>query len=123
MKHTLSFGWLMASIGALALFSVKVHAQNANQAPTAFYSIHVEDLTAHDRDALQRQIDGMSDLKLVFTCVPAGIMVFAGENDSNRTATRQRALLVLNSRWAPSRITELDHGIREAETACAQTRN
>lgn len=123
MKHSFRFVWLIASISAIALFPAKACAQRGAGAAESHFAVRIADLTAQDRDALQQQVSGRTDLRLVYTCVPAGIMVFAGPQGTSKTMARQRALPVLQSRITGGRITELEQGIAEAEAACAQFRN
>lgn len=85
------------------------------------YAVRVPGLTAEDRDAVQRDLQGRTDLKLVYACVPAGVLVFESATGEAKQQARQRAWPMIEA----TRKTheELTGGLAEAETACAQARN
>lgn len=123
MKQIIRFVWLMALTSAIALCPRKAHAQRAAEHPDVNYAVRIAGLTAQDRDQVQQELSHRTDLRLVYACVPAGILVFAGQQGTPKSVARQRALPVLNARIGASRITDLEQGIAEAEAACAQIRN
>lgn len=123
MKQYFSFTWLMALVGIAAFNPESANAQHPERGQEAQFVIHVDNLTAQDRDALQQQLSRRADLRLEFSCVPAGILVFAGQQGEAKAITRQRASTLLTARFSASRITELSHSMADAEAACAQLRN
>ncbi|MBK7944305.1 MAG: hypothetical protein IPJ85_02885 [Flavobacteriales bacterium] len=120
MKQLLRFGWMMAASLLLLLpFGLKAQSGNPN---TGHYAVRVIGLTAADRDALQQDLKGRNDLKLVFACIPAGVLVFASQAESKQVV-EQRALPLLEAKAHRSRIEELTGGLADAEDACTQARN
>ncbi|HRH38528.1 MAG TPA: hypothetical protein PK760_09290, partial [Flavobacteriales bacterium] len=78
MKKHMLFVWCLTLMVIATLVPKQLRAQAAAQAGQHF-AVHVEGLTNEDRDAVQKQLHGRQDLKLVFACVPAGIMVFEAD--------------------------------------------
>lgn len=111
------------ALAALAiLLSTRSFAQtSAGSDPT--FTVRVEGLTSQERDAVNTDLEARNDLKLVFACVPAGILVFRGESGTTRTSTRAKAVSLMQSRLSTTRLAETTGGIAEAEQACAQQRN
>ena len=121
MKQLQLFGRITAITALFLLLNTDVIAQSAGDEHR--YAVKIQGLTTEDRDALQRQLAGHSDLKLVFACVPAGILVFESTTNGTREQVKQRSLPMVQPHIRAERITELDHGLADAETACAQQRN
>lgn len=120
MKHFKGFAAIMA-VWAVLLLAPAAQAQSPGT--DGLYAVRIEGMKAADRDALQGQLRQRADLHLVYACVPAGILVFAAQGAADREATKERATPLLRSRMAGARITELEHGLAEAEAACAQLRD
>ncbi len=106
---------LLCSIGSLC-------AQDRQAQPHQF-AIQVEGLTSDDRDALQRECDAHHDLRIVFACVPAGIIVIEDRNTTSIQETKQRAMPLMNARMSGKRVEIVDHDLAWAEQACAEMRN
>ena len=96
-------------------------AQNASPAVASAIFV-VDGLTADMRDGLQRDLATRNDLKLVFACVPAGILVFEGHTGSHEQLY-DRLTPVLEQRISRQRIVMLDTGRSSVEQQCAEARN
>lgn len=110
----------------LAFCAAGLHAPAVQaQAPghDGLYAVRIAGMKPTDRDALQGQLRQSTDLHLVYACVPAGILVFDTPGNTDREVTKQRATPLLRSRLPDARIVELEHGLAEAEAACAQLRD
>ena len=119
-KHIL-VGWMV--LIALTILTPNPSSAQSSTGNDAYFTLRVEGLTSQERDAVNSDLQSRSDLKLVFACVPAGIMVFAGEMNSTRTSTRQNTLALMQARMTTTRMSEEPLGIAEAEAVCAQQRN
>jgi hypothetical protein len=104
----------------LACITCTVKAQSA--APV--WGVHVSGLTAEERDALNLDLQASGGARLVYACVPAGILVLE-DADATRSAAETRAVLM--SRIAAvvpqGRITEEGLTQRTAEERCSNARN
>lgn len=116
------FGWMLAAAAAILLSTAEANGQSAPQNRRT-YAVQVEGLTAQDRDAVTRSLAIEPGLKLVFACVPAGLLVFEATEGGTRAMAKDRSLPLMRARIPSARITEVDHGLQEAEEACAQQRN
>lgn len=123
MKQIPGFGWMTALLSAILLIAQDLKAQIPSVVSDGALTVHIDGLTTQDRDAIQQRLGDRSDLKLVFACVPAGIMVFTAEAGVQKSIIRQRAIPELSTRIDASRITEMQQSIAESESACAQARN
>ncbi|MFN3876223.1 MAG: hypothetical protein ACK4L7_09980 [Flavobacteriales bacterium] len=121
MKQRKCFGGLLAA-GLLFLLPYCLNAQ-ATHTEDRTYAVRVQGLKSEDRDALQRDLNDRADLRLVFACVPAGVLVFEGAPAETRQQARQRALPMLEAKALQGRLEELAGGRVEAEAACANARN
>lgn len=122
MKKQMLFVWWVTLMVIATLLPAESRAQSATP-PARQFAVQVQGLTSEDRDAVQAQLRGRQDVRLVYACVPAGILVFEGDANSTRLQAKQRALPLLQARIAGKHSTDLDHGIAQAEAACAQLRN
>jgi len=113
---------MLAVAAAILLSSIEAQGQSGSQGHRT-YAVQVEGLTTQDRDALTRSLAAEPGLKLVFACVPAGLLVFEATEGGPRSMAKERSLPVMRARIHAARITEVDHGLSEAEEACAQQRN
>lgn len=114
---------MTALLSAILLIAQDAKAQVPSADFDGAFTVHIDGLTAQDRDAIQQRLGKRSDVKVVFACVPAGIMVFTSEGGAQKSITRQRAITALSQRVEASRITEMQQSIAESESACAQARN
>lgn len=94
------------------------------QVPTtsATSVVHVKGLTAAQRDALQQGARTSGAPKLVYACVPAGILVFEAQGTGTQEL-RNMTLANVRQHAASRDITELPISLAEAEARCAQARN
>lgn len=111
-----------AAIACLFLVDAPCAAQSSSPEPNAC-TVRIEGLTSKDRDALQAMLKGRTDLRLVFACVPAGLLVFEPEPGEPKSAAVQRAMHLLDAQHLRSNREELAGGLAAAEAACAQARN
>lgn len=87
-------------------------------------ALRVADLTEEERDAFSRDLHEQGDARIVFACVPAGVLVLEG-TESGRSVDNLRlhALPGLLRNVAADRITEDQLTLRNAEDLCAEARN
>ena len=101
------------------------HAQSA-EASSAVprIALRITDLTEEERDAFTRDLHEQGNARIVFACVPAGVLVIEG-TESGRSADNLRlhALPGLLRNVAADRITEDQLTLRNAEDLCAEARN
>ncbi|MFZ1693009.1 MAG: hypothetical protein WAT74_07430 [Flavobacteriales bacterium] len=121
MKQQKCFGWI-AAIGLLILLPFNLKAQ-AGSMPERAYAVRVSGLTSAQRDDLQRDLKGRNDLKLVYACVPAGVLVFEPAIGETKMQAAQRIAPLLEAKALRQRTEELDGGLASAEAACEQARN
>ena len=106
-------------LAVILLCSYSAHAQDPLGASM---TLRVTGLTSETRDAIARELKASSDARLVFACVPAGLMVFSSPRPD--TAQLRSAVSDQVSRAAAGRTTEeMNIGLSEAEELCAQARN
>ncbi len=91
------------------------------QSPST-YSVRVAGLTSDERDAVVRQLAVTGEARVVFACVPAGIMVLAPTSPTHNTTARSQALAAIGTRVPAQRITEVQLSLADAEAACAKER-
>jgi hypothetical protein len=121
MEQLMRFGGMLAA-SVLFLLPFCLKAQAPASADRAF-AVRVHGLKNEDRDALQRELNGRIDLRLVYACVPAGVLVFEALPAETKQQAQQRALPLLEAKALRARTEELIGGKAEAEAACAQARN
>ena len=100
----------------LAVGAVESHAQTATGADTIV--LEIAGLDSETRDAIVRRTHESPDSRVVFACVPAGILVVEATDGATRQVLAQRAAGMLGGR--PSTVTNLSRA--QAEERCAQTR-
>ncbi len=113
------FIYLLAVVVSLS-WAAMVQAQTPVEQSTL--ALRIEGLTSEVRDKIQRDLKGSEDLRLLFSCVPAGILVFE-QGAGHRGELRARVDQVMEHRVARQRITEQAWDLRMAEERCAQVRN
>lgn len=121
MNRIAVLGFAVA-IASLFLVQAPCVAQSSAHDASA-YTVRIEGLTNEHRDALQAQLKGRSDLRLVFACVPAGVLVFEPAPGEPKSSAAQRAMHLLDAQQLLSKREELTDGRAAAEAACAQARN
>lgn len=121
MKQQMCFGWITA-ICLLILLPINLKAQTGSGQERA-YTVRVAGLTSAQRDDLQRDLKGRNDLRLVYACVPAGVLVFEPAIGETKQHAAQRIAPLLEAKAPRQRTEELDGGLASAEAACEQARN
>lgn len=86
-------------------------------------TLHVEGLTSATRDAITRDLDQAAEMRVVFACVPAGILVIEARNGQSKAQVEERSRTLLSSRSASLRARTVDQTLAQAEAACEQARN
>ena len=81
-------------------------------------TIQIADLTSEDRDGINRHLAQRNDLRLVFACVPAGILVF---ETTDRESGALQELLRHHIPRDRAQFVPMDR--ESAENSCAQARN
>ena len=89
-------------------------AQSAGHTVT----IQIADLTSEDRDGINRHLATRNDLRLVFACIPAGILVF---ETTDRESGALQELLRHHIPRDRAQFVPMDR--ESAENSCAQARN
>jgi hypothetical protein len=112
---------IMAAWAVVLFTSLAARAQSQAPAPQRL-ALRVAGLTAADRDAVQQALQGRTDVRLSFACVPAGILLFEHSGSEDGGSLRDRALPMVAARVARHRIDETTMTQAEAEAACAATR-
>ncbi len=121
MEQQKRFGWMMAA-SLFILLSFPLKAQLGQPADRS-YAVQVTGLNSELRDNLERELKGRTDLRLVYACVPAGVLVFEARNSESKQEARLRAQPLLEHKALLTRARELPGGQTEAEAACLQARN
>lgn len=110
--------WILTAFSLLA----GVGAQ-AQQPPREPYGVRVEALTSAERDSLSHRLQASGEGRVVFACVPAGVLVLADADharsvEEGRTAMRAALTAVIPAaRLSDDRLT-----LQAAENSCAQAR-
>lgn len=86
-------------------------------------AFRVDGLTSATRDALTRDLERSEDLRVVFACVPAGIIILAGRNGQAKAQVEERSLAALNTRSGRAQAQRIDQSLAQAEATCEQARN
>jgi len=110
----------------LGLVMVLLCTRSQAQTPTIArerISLHVDGLTSETRDDLARELKRSGDARIVFACVPAGIIVLEARPGLTRTELETRSNQLLSNRSATSHARRVEHTIVQAEAACEQARN
>jgi len=90
---------------------------------TEHITVQLEGLDSATRDALVSDLRMNTDLRLVFACVPAGILVFESRTARNRSQLEDRSRTLLMGRANGSTPRFIDQSLEQAETACSEVRN
>ncbi len=122
MKNTPLFRTAITLALALLLGTAGLQAQSASP-ETGHFAVRVSGLTSATRDALTRDLMAQGQARVVFACVPAGILMFESLNGIDNEHMRQAALPMLQQRAAHATIAEVSLSLREAEAECAEVRN
>lgn len=86
--------------------------------------LRVNGLTSAERDALTRALPADGSVRLVYACVPAGILILeAADNNGTRATVREKVMPLATSRIAASRIAEPAIDRAQAEAQCASLRS
>lgn len=121
MKQYLRFVVVLAA-GLLATLPFNLSAQSGQDSGSS-YALRIAGLTSEDRDDLRTVLNGRDDLKLVFACVPAGVLVFEPAPGETKQHALQRARPLLEAKAGRSRWEELPGGLAEAEAECNNARD
>jgi hypothetical protein len=112
MKHAL-----------ILLFVALISAQaNAQQPAPGLCTMVVKGLDSATRDALSRDLQNASGTRLVYACVPAGILVFSTPQGDAATA-RAHVEPLLRRHVRHEDISDMGISLEQAEARCAQTRD
>lgn len=122
MKKAIS-SRLFVTIAILFVLSLNRLCAQAPTDATASMTVKVKGLTSEGRDAIVRSLDPAAGVRLVFACVPAGILVFEGESLRDRNAVREQALQRSAQHVRRQDVTEVNISRQEAEEQCAEARN
>lgn len=105
---------------ALLCAGAGVHAQAGNHSE---FGVQVAQLTDAERDTLSGRFNDPGSVRLVYACVPAGLLVFADASTGRSEMESHHAMrAALSSLIEPARITNDRLTLHAAETTCAQTR-
>ena len=86
--------------------------------------VRISALTTAERDAIASSAQGQSHLKVIYACVPAGVIVFAdSQASSSREAAQGRLAPLLSQALPANRIAAWNLTLRAAEAACETTRD
>src|SRR5437868_1900199 len=91
---------------AIPLASVQVSAQTIATDANRF-TVRIPGLTSITRDAITRDAVSTGSTRVVFACVPAGLIVFESINSTSREHVREQALPLLHHRTEAASITEV----------------
>lgn len=98
------------------LYSQPASAQNT-------IGLRVIALTSAERDALVAAAHASGELKVVFACVPAGVIVFSDQGRAtSREALRANVRAAMAPTVPPQRIEARELTLEAAEAACESTR-
>ncbi len=112
---------LTRGLALIGLISIGALARLSAQAPVG---LHIASFTTTERDSLMREVPKTGTLKVVFACVPAGVIVFGSDGPSaSREALRVQAVQALGTWVAEDRITDGTITLHGAEQACETARD
>lgn len=113
-------GMIAAALIALLPFGLQAQTAHASEHG---HALRVQGLTSAERDELQQELKDRDDLKLVYTCVPAGVLVFEAANGGSKQRAVQLSTRLLEARSLRTRTEELTGGLASAEAACEKARD
>lgn len=100
-----------------ALSSTRLNAQEA-------IGFHITAFTSAERDSIKQHLPAQEGLRVVFACVPAGVLVVSSDGrDASRIQLRSRIVDLLDASLAHDRIGNEELTLEAAETSCANARN
>ncbi len=121
MRNDLSFRLLLGILMMLGLLpGAKAQGQQATERT---YSMRIANLTSEERDAIVSDLSKGSDARVVFACVPAGILVFEAAPSKDRAHARQATVARIAAHTRRERLIDGPASLAEAEAACANARN
>ena len=81
--------------------------------------LRITALTSAERDSLAASARASGDLRMIYACVPAGLVVFATQGGTvSRQALRDQVASTLAAIIAPQRIEPEEITLHAAEAAC-----
>lgn len=86
-------------------------------------TLQVDGLTSATRDALTKDLQRNNEIRVVFACVPAGILVLESRSSHSKTQIEERGRTALTARNTSLRARTIGHDLAAAELACEQARN
>ena len=121
MRNPNSFHYLLG----LALVLGTSCGLQAQSTPTASstYAVRIAGLTSEERDAVVRELAITDQTRIVFACVPAGVLVFGPAPTKSREVARAHASAAIATHVQAQRVTEAPISLADAEAACAEARN
>ena len=106
-----------------ALTGMELLAQHADPASKgAIMALKVERLTAAERDALTLELSRTGMGRVVFACVPAGILVIEPNVQTDRRTLREHALPLLQRAERGAEVKEMNLSLAQAELRCSEAR-
>jgi len=118
---------LAIGLGATALRAQAPQVLGIVEDAATHLVLRVEGLTSGQRDAIVRDLRTGDGARLVYACVPAGILVFAPEGEGTAASKSAGAidgvLPVAGRHLRREDVTETRMTLAEAEAACAQARD
>jgi hypothetical protein len=112
---------LTRGLALTALLSFAALAKLSAQAPVG---LHIASLTTAERDSLLREVPKNGALRIIFACVPAGVIVIGTDGPStSREALRAQAVQAMVPWVAEDRITAGTITLHAAEQACETARD
>lgn len=106
----------------LILVSDRLQAQTPRQ-PSSTRAYRVEGLTSDDRDRIARQFAIEGDFRIVFACMPAGIVVIEAVREDKGEAAFLAATTRLRAGVPGRSPVPDDRSMAELEEACSDARN
>lgn len=110
------FRWLALVVPLISGAPFAGHAQTTG--PDELLIYHVNGLSSADRDALVHSLAEDPDLRVVFACVPAGLIAFKAATEGQQARTEELLGQYAESGQAERSVMDM----RSLEEACSQHR-
>ena len=106
----------LLALGLILAFQGQVHAQQQ-------VGLRITSLTSAERDSTARVVQASHDLRLIYACVPAGILIFATDaRDATSATVRTQAEDMLLPVIGDGRVASATITLEAAEQACQNMR-
>lgn len=114
IRTTLFNGLL--TLGSILAFHGQAHAQQQ-------IGLRITSLTSAERDSTARILEASHTLRLIYACVPAGVLVFATDaRDATSATVREQAEDILLPVIGDGRVASAPITMEAAEQACQNVR-